>query len=242
MSVSWQIEIIDILPSTQVWACERAAAGAGEGVVIQALEQSRGRGRHGNLWASPIGNLYLSLILEPLCKPDVAGQLSFVIGLAVSAAIDPYMTGDHKKTLKWPNDILIDGKKCAGILLESDLNVDGLVNKLIVGIGVNLLSAPEGGIGVKDIAGDHRLAIHRFRDEVLAHINDGYQSWKKDGFESVRNDWLKQAHGLNHKMSARLADRTEKGIFRNIGPDGALMLESDGKQIAIRAGDVYFGT
>src|SRR5262249_35472488 len=159
-----------------------------------------------------------SLILRPMCKPDLAGQLSFVIGLALSAAMDPYVTAEHKKTLKWPNDILIDGKKCAGILLESSLSSDGLVEKLIVGMGVNIHSPPEDRIGLQQVAGEKRLAVHRFRDDILTQIASYYDGWKGAGFELVRRDWLKQAHGLNHKISARLPDRTEKGIFRDIGP------------------------
>lgn len=241
MSIFWNIEVFDTLPSTQILAVERAAAGVAEGTVIQSLEQTCGRGRHGNEWTSPMGNLYLSLVLHPMCKPDLAGQISFVMALALSSAIDPYLDEGHKKTLKWPNDLLIDGKKCAGILLESSLNPEGLVETLIVGMGVNIHAAPSERIGLQQVAGEKRVAIHRFRDEVLVQISSFYEGWKVKGFEPVRRDWLKQAHGLNHKISARLPDRTQKGIFRDIGPDGALILESDGKQVAIRAGEVYFG-
>ena len=241
MSIAWAIEVFDTLKSTQTLAVERAAAGAPEGTVIQSLEQMQGRGRHGNEWVSPIGNLYLSLVLRPMCKPDLAGQLSFVMGLALSAAIDPYLEEGHKKTLKWPNDLLIDGRKCAGILLESSLNTEGLVDSLVIGMGINIFAPPQERIGLQQVAGDKRIAIHRFRDELLVQVANFYQGWKSAGFEPVRRDWLKQAHGLNHKISARLPDRTQKGIFRDIDADGALLLESDGKQVAIRAGEVYFG-
>lgn len=240
--ISWNIEVFDKLPTTQDLAIVRAEEGVAEGCVIQAMIQEAGRGRQGNTWESPLGNLYMSLVLRPMCTPDLAGQISFVIGLAVSAAMDPYVMPEHKKTLKWPNDILIDGKKCAGILLESSLSPDGIVEKLIVGMGINIHSPPADRIGLQQVAGEKRLAVHRFRDEILAQIADHYEGWKGAGFEPARRDWLKQAHGLNHKISARLADRTEKGIFRDIGPDGALLLEaSDGKEVAVRAGEVYFG-
>jgi BirA family transcriptional regulator, biotin operon repressor / biotin---[acetyl-CoA-carboxylase] ligase len=241
MSIAWAIEVFDTLKSTQTLAVDRAAAGAPEGTVIQSLEQTQGRGRQGNEWVSPIGNLYLSLVLRPMCKPDLAGQLSFVMGLALSAAIDPYLAEGHKKTLKWPNDLLIDGRKCAGILLESSLNTEGLVESLVIGMGINIFAPPQERIGLQQVAGDKRIAIHRFRDELLVQVANFYQGWKSAGFEPVRRDWLKQAHGLNHKISARLPDRTQKGIFRDIDADGALLLESDGKQVAIRAGEVYFG-
>lgn len=241
MTIGWSIEVFDTLPTTQDLAIARAESGAAEGTVIQALSQSGGRGRHGNQWISPLGNLYMSLILKPMCRPDLAGQISFVVALALSAAMDPYVPETHKKTLKWPNDVLIDGRKCAGILLESSLSPDGLVENLIVGMGVNIHAAPPDCAGLQQVAGEKRLAVHRFRDEVLAQVSNFYEGWKAKGFEAVRSDWLKQAHALNHKISARLPDRTEKGIFRDIGPDGALMLETaGGKSIAVRAGEVYF--
>lgn len=240
--INWAIDVSKDLPSTQDLAIAKAAENAPEGTVIQAMIQTAGRGRHGNQWISPLGNLYMSFILRPKCTPDLAGQISFVIGLALSAAMDPYVTAGHKKTLKWPNDILIDGQKCAGILLESSLSSGGLVESLVVGMGVNIHAAPEDRIGLQQVAGEKRLAVHRFRDEVLVHVAEYYDGWKTAGFEPVRRDWLKQAHGLNHKITARLPDRTIKGIFRDIDPTGALMLEEDpGKTIAIRAGEVYFG-
>lgn len=240
-NISWKVEVFDSLPTTQDVAIACAEGGAAEGAVIQAMIQIGGRGRHGNQWVSPLGNLYMSVLLRPKCSPDLAGQISFVIGLALSAAMDPYVGPNHKKTLKWPNDILIDGKKCAGILLESSLSQDGLVESLIVGMGVNIHAPPEDRIGLQQVAGEKRLAVHRFRDEILAHIAEHYEGWKGAGFEPVRRSWLKQAHGLNHKISARLPDRTEKGIFRDIGPDGALILDVGGLPVQIRSGEVFFG-
>ena len=240
MTINWAIEVFDTLGSTQDIAIARAEERAPEGAVIQSMIQTGGRGRHGNQWISPLGNLYMSFLLRPMCTPDLAGQISFVIALALSAAMEPYTAG-HKKTLKWPNDVLIDGTKCAGILLETGLSDTGIVEKLIVGMGVNIHAAPEDRIGLQAVAGDKRLAVHRFRDELLVQIAEHYDGWKTAGFEPVRRDWLKQAHGLNHKISARLPDRTEKGIFRDLGPDGGLVMEQDkGNLITIRAGEVYF--
>lgn len=245
MSIKWHVEVASTLESTQDTLRERAAAGAPEGTVVQAFTQTNGRGRRGNEWQSPTGNLYTSLLLRPNCKPDMAGQISFIIGLALSSAIDPYMAAGHSKTLKWPNDILIDGKKCAGILLESQISTStGLIDALYVGMGVNLLAPPEGRIGLKDIVapGAQPPAIFRFRDEMLHHVNAYYQDWKAHGFEGLRQAWMNQAHGLDHEISARLPDRTEKGIFRGIDPAGSLILERrDGQSVAIRAGEVYFG-
>jgi BirA family biotin operon repressor/biotin-[acetyl-CoA-carboxylase] ligase len=145
--------------------------------------------------------------------------------------------------LKWPNDILINGQKCAGILLESRMSDDGMIETLIIGMGVNIHTPPADRIGLQSVAGQGvHLAVHRFRDDVLAQFAAYYDGWKTTGFEPIRRDWLAQAHGLNHKLTARLPDREVKGIFRDLAPDGALILELEGKTVAIRAGEVYFGT
>ena len=242
MTIDWKIETFAVLPSTQDEVKDRALEdGADEGLVIQALTQSEGRGRQGNVWTSPMGNLYMSVLLRPLCTADLAGQISFIVALAVSAAMDEFMVEGHKKTLKWPNDILIDGKKCAGILLESELSPKGLVGHLVIGVGVNILSAPDERIALKEVSGENRLAVHPFRDRVLHHLDAFYSVWKAEGFGPIRKAWLAQAHGLGHKMAARVPNREEKGIFRDIDEAGALILElSDNKQIVIRAGEIYF--
>lgn len=241
MSIYWKIENFAVLPSTQDLVKDRALEGEDEGLVVQALTQSDGRGRHGNEWFSPMGNLHMSVLLRPLCTADLAGQISFIVALAVSAAMDEFIAPGHKKTLKWPNDILIDGKKCAGILLESELSPKGLVGHLVVGMGVNILSAPEGRICIKDVAGGGRLAVHPFRDRVLYYLDTYYTAWKAEGFAPIRKAWLAQAHGIGHKLTARLPQREEKGIFRDLDEGGGLILEvSDNKQIVIRAGEIYF--
>ena len=242
MSIQWKIETFAVLPSTQDEAKDRALdEAADEGLVIQALTQSEGRGRQGNSWTSPMGSLYMSILLRPLCTADLAGQISFVVALAVSAAMDEFLEGGHKKTLKWPNDILIDGKKVAGILLETELSPKGLVGHLIIGVGVNIMSAPEGRIALKEVSGENRLAVHPFRDRVLHYLDTYYNAWKAGGFAPIRKVWLEQAHGMGDKLTARLPNREEKGIFKDIDEAGGLILEiSENKQIVIRAGEIYF--
>lgn len=242
MTIQWKIENFAVLTSTQDEVKSRALEDAAdEGLVVQALTQSAGRGRQGNEWTSPMGNLYMSVLLRPLCTADLAGQISFIVALAVSAAMDEFMAAGHQKTLKWPNDILIDGKKVAGILLESELSPKGLVGHLAIGIGVNVLSAPEGRVALRDVAGENRLAVHPFRDRILHHLDVYYTAWKAEGFAPIRKAWLAQAHAIGQKLTARLPNREEKGIFVDIDEAGGLILEiSENKQIVIRAGEIYF--
>ena len=239
--INWHIQTFASTDSTQNLLRNLLNEGAGEGVVIQALEQKQGRGRHGRDWVSPLGNLYMSFSLAPDCAADVAGQLSFVVAVALSRAVGRVQDGDHVRALKWPNDLLVNGKKLAGILLESDIK-DGKVSYLIVGCGVNILSAPDGAIAIKDICGDKQVPIHPFRDMVLEEVNSVYRLWKEEGFERIREEWLAQAYGLNEQMSVTLADKQVKGCFVDLDEKGQLLLRTeDGQDIAINSGDIYFG-
>ena len=223
------------LPSTQDYVKELAEEGLPEGIVVQCLEQKKGRGRHGNEWVSPIGNLYMSVLLRPGCPVGEAGQISFVAAVALSAAMDEVLEKGHKKTLKWPNDILIDGRKVSGILIEKEGEAYAL------GMGVNILSAPEGAVCLKELAGENRLAIHPFRDLALEKLGHYYGTWQKKGFAPIRKQWLAQAHGLNEKLEIRTAGYKKEGIFRDLDKRGYLIIEGpEGKTFDINSGEVYF--
>lgn len=244
MSISWVIENYSSVPSTQDIILLRAMQDAEEGLVIQTMTQTAGRGRHGHEWVSPMGGLYMSLLLKPECHADQAAQLSFVVAVALSKAIDRYIETGHKKTLKWPNDVLVDGKKLAGILLESDIDHKGHVHSLSAGVGVNILSAPEDAVFLKDLCDENTfLAINPVRDTILAEFNHYYQLWQEKGFAPIRELWLEEAHGLDSPMSVRLPDKTLKGRFKGLKSNGTLMLEGDdGKIIPVNSGDVYFSS
>lgn len=239
--IEWSVHTYAQLSSTQDYIKELAAQDFPEGEVIQCLVQNKGRGRHGNEWVSPMGNLYMSVLLRPECGADKAGQISFVAAVALSAAIDEILDKDkHHKTLKWPNDILIDGKKCAGILLESDLK-DGKVESLALGMGINIMAAPEGAVGLNDVTWDMQVPIHPFRDKVLEHLAKTYSEWRDKGFAPIRQRWLAEAHGLEKDMTARLSDKKIDGTFAGVDENGFLQLRTaDGQMIDVSAGEVYF--
>ena len=235
MSISFKVHTYASLPSTQDYVKELAAEGLEEGTVVQAIEQRDGRGRHGNHWFSPMGNLYMSVLLRPDCDVRIAGQLSFVAAVALSAAMDEVLDEKHKKTLKWPNDILIDGKKVSGILIEK------VEDAYVLGMGINIMNPPDQAVGLNDLTWDIQVPINTFRDKVLAQLKEHYQQWQENGFADIRKLWLREAHGLNQEMTARLSDVEHKGIFKGISDDGHLCLElKDGKQIDINSGEVYF--
>lgn len=239
--VDWKVHTYASLSSTQDYVRELAEEGLPEGTLVQALTQENGHGRYGRDWVSPMGNLYMSFLLRPLCGAQEAGQISFVSALALSAAMDECLAPGCDKRLKWPNDILLDGRKVAGILLESDLRGDG-VDSLVVGLGVNILSAPEGAAALGALCQDGvRLAVHPFRDAVLAQFSQFYQLWQREGFAPVRAAWLAQAHGLGEIVNVRLAGEEFSGIFDGLDEQGALLVRDDAGGVrSVSAGDVFF--
>ncbi len=236
----WRVQVIGTTPSTQDTVRNLADAGEPEGLAIQALQQTKGRGRHGNDWASPMGNLYVSLLLRPSCKADKAGQMAFVVALALSEAMDEVIGPSHKKTLKWPNDILIDGSKISGILLETKLDKSDRVDYLIIGTGVNMFAPPEGAVGLDQIKKEP-VFVNKFRDLYLQKLLHHYTLWQNKGFAPVREAWLKQAHGLGQNMKIRLPEITYEGVFAGIDENGALLAQIDGTQRSFTAGEVHFG-
>lgn len=236
----WRPQVLGTAPSTQDIVKNMAESGEPEGLAIQTLQQTGGRGRHGNTWVSPMGNLYLSVLLRPNCPAHKAGQLAFVAALALSDAIDQVIdTSAHHKTLKWPNDILIDGKKVSGILLESALT-GAHVDYLVLGTGVNIFAPPEGAIGLDSIK-SQPVFVNKFRDLYLDCLLARYLEWKDKGFALLRDAWLKQAHGLGADMTIRLPEVSYRGVFKGIDDHGSLIAEVDGEQRIFTAGEVHFG-
>ncbi|MBN8521315.1 MAG: biotin--[acetyl-CoA-carboxylase] ligase [Alphaproteobacteria bacterium] len=239
--MDWHISVLASAESTQDVLKQRAAQGAPEGTAIQALMQTSGRGRHGNSWDSPMGNLYLSVLFRPHTPPDQTAQMAFVTALALSRAMDEYLDVQtiHAKKLKWPNDILINGLKVSGILLETALG-DGEVTELYVGMGVNILAPPDGRAGLHALA-NKPIYVNVFRDRVLFHLGDLYECWVKEGFAPIRASWLAQAYGMGQEITVRLPEVTLTGIFQGLDDQGFLQLAQGDKVNIIRSGDVHFG-
>lgn len=236
----WRVQVLGTTPSTQDIVRGLAETAEPEGLAVQSLQQTKGRGRHGNDWTSPMGNLYLSVLLRPSCRADKAAQMAFVVALALSDAFDEAIEGGHEKTLKWPNDILIDGKKISGILLETKLDNHGRVDYLIIGTGVNIFAPPEGAEGLDRIKKE-RVAVNTFRDLYLQKLRERYISWQDKGFAPVRDAWLKQAHGIGKTMKIRLPETSYEGTFDGVDESGALIAIVDGERRIFTAGDVHFG-
>lgn len=209
---------------------------------IRADRQTAGRGRRGRAWESPTGNLAATLLLVTDKPAAEAAQISFVAALSVADLAD-LCVGPGSAALKWPNDLLIHGRKAAGILVESGARPDRRL-WLAVGIGVNLTQAPQGlerpAAAFSEFAPPPTPAAAL---DILALRFDAWRSlWDRDGFAPIAQAWTDRAHGLGQPCQARLPDRTLHGVAEGLDPDGALRLRLDGGGITrITAGDVFFG-
>ncbi len=213
--------------------------GAGPSVVW-ADEQTKGRGRRGRPWISPPGNLYVSLLLYPHSSPAKAAQLGFLAALALveALAFEP----ESAVSCKWPNDVLLRGRKVAGILIESEMGEEKTLAYLVLGLGVNLVSFPAG----TDFPATSLLAegggnaspaviLERF----LPRFDGGLRLWQEEGFAPFRASWLRRAAFLGEPIRVRLANESLEGRFVDMDEEGSLILRSRGQTRRISAGEVF---
>jgi len=230
------------IDSTNEEAKRQAAAGAPEGTLIWGRMQVQGRGRRGRPWISPPGNLYLSLLLRPERSPATAAQLGFAAALAIGEAVLPLLPPTVPLAYKWPNDVLVGGRKVSGILLESQAAGEGRLDWLVVGIGVNLVSFPEGTeypATSLAAAGADRVPVETALEAVAGRFHHWYQCWREQGFAPLRAAWLGRARGLGEGIRVRLPGEETSGRFVGLDGDGALLLEQGAHRRRIAAGDVF---
>lgn len=237
---TWHIHHFDEVSSTQDIATEHAQAGAPDATVIFATEQTQGRGRSGNSWQSFKGNLFCSVLLRPDIEPAQSGQYSFLSAIALNRTLSQIVDDTHAVKNKWPNDVLVDGKKIAGILLEAVLD-EGRLDALIIGLGVNISAAPEDRVALSALGSVNDTA-ETFLHEFLAQFDAVLDEYEQEGFAGLREEWLDQAAGLNMAIKVRLPKETLEGVFDGLEADGALRLRLANNSIkVIHSGEVFFG-
>lgn len=226
--------------STNTHARTLAQQGAPEGTLVFAHAQTAGRGRHGNTWQGLSGNLFCSIILRPAVSAADVGQLSFLIAVALADTIAALLPDPAQLGLKWPNDILIGGRKCAGILLESEAAAgQGHLPWVVAGLGVNLAAAPEGAVCLAELTGKS-LAPATFLDLLEPRLRAHYLDWQAEGFAPIQQAWTRHALNRGQDIRVRLTRETLTGIFEGIDGQGALNLRlPDGSLRQIASGEVY---
>lgn len=234
----------DSLDSTNDEARRMAADGAASGTIVWARSQTAGRGRRGRRWDSPAGNLYCSLILRPAEVPAVAAQLTFVAVLALGDAVAAILPERVEIRYKWPNDLLLDGAKAAGILLES-AGVSGKgVDWLVLGCGLNIATfpaeTPDYPATSLRQAGAAGASVEAMLEGFIDRFDFWQARWRARGLDAVREAWLGRAARVGEKIVVRLPGDRLEGRFAGLDDTGALILElADGGRRTITAGDVF---
>lgn len=237
------IETFDEIDSTILEARRRADRGELGPVWLIAKTQTAGRGRRGRTWASLEGNLMATYLFATKRPPAEIALLSFATGLAIAESIDEII-GANRATLKWPNDVLIDGAKASGIMLDSGSLGDGGVWAALA-FGVNLAVGPENldqrttslrALLPPDAAAPTPMAF-------LASLRPKLAAWSacidRDGFEPLRQAWLKRAHGLGQQARVVQGDQTLEGRIAGLTSRGELELDTQAGRRLIAAGDVF---
>ncbi len=235
----YRLVVLDSVASTNDEAKARAADGATEGTLIWAREQTAGRGRHGRHWSSPPGNLYFSLVLRPAMSVAEANQVSFVAAVALSDCLEALLPQGRRLGHKWPNDVLVEGRKIAGILLES-AGGDRL-EWLVLGLGVNLASHPQETDPPATSLGAEGVAVtpQALLADLCASLLVWRRRWLEEGFAPVRAAWLARAGGLDGPLRIEVGRDTLAGTFLGLDETGALVLGlPDGGRRSVAAGEV----
>jgi len=230
--------------STNTVAFRMAEEGSPEGTAVIADCQTGGKGRLGRTWASPPGvNLYCSVILRPPIQPMAAPQLTFLSVVALARAIERLTPLSPR--IKWPNDILIDGKKVAGLLNEMSAETDK-VNFVVLGIGVNLnmtsdqfpadLRHPATSLFIES---GTRVRRTDFARCLFQELDEVYGQFLREGYGPVRQEWLQRSRLAGEPVTVTESGRVTRGRVVGIDEYGALLLEGeDGATLQVLAGDV----
>lgn len=240
----FQLVTLDRVDSTNEEIKRRAELGAADGTLVWAREQISGHGRRGRAWASPQGNLYCSLLLRPSYPASKAMQLGFVTAVAVADLVTETLANGAPVTCKWPNDVLVDGRKIAGILIESSSAGGTALDWLAIGVGVNVVFHPQQAESrypatslVAEGAGE--TALPEVLERYCRCLQRWIGTWHEEGFAAIRQAWLQRAHGLHEPILVRLENEAFEGVFANMDEHGALVLEQNGVNRLVMVGDVF---
>jgi BirA family biotin operon repressor/biotin-[acetyl-CoA-carboxylase] ligase len=239
-----QLYAFDTIESTNTTAKDLAAKGASEGTVVIARTQTHGRGRFDRVWESPEGGVYLSIILRPEIPPENTSLLPFVAALAVTRTIRFY---EIQATIKWPNDVQVNGKKIAGILLESEVK-GATVNYVIIGIGLNLnvdpnqLSSdiqPRSTSVISEVY--HHTDLFEFLKRFFQQFNTVYTLFKKKEYDYLVDQWKLYNDTLGKNIQIQTGTEVIQGTAVDVDHSGFLLVRTAaGEQKKVMSGDCSY--
>ena len=236
----WRVARFGAIDSTNEEARRRAFAGDPGRLWIVADEQTAGRGRRGRAWISPPGNLYASALVIDPCPPAAAGQIGFVAGVALARAAED--AGARGARLKWPNDLVRDGAKCAGLLVEGATLPGGRL-ACAVGLGVNCRSAPEGvdyPTAVLTAEGGRAIDPRALFARLVGRFDEALRIWRAgEGFEAVRCAWLAYAAAPGARVRVERGGERLVGTFEGLDGAGRLLFRGESGIETIESADLW---
>jgi BirA family biotin operon repressor/biotin-[acetyl-CoA-carboxylase] ligase len=238
----WRLETFDEIDSTSIYCVARAKEGAPAGLAVMAARQSAGRGSRGRDWQSPDGNLFLSVLLRPDLPVTDLGVFPLLAGLAVADAVRSLAPKTKPPMLKWPNDVLVDNAKLAGVLIDAEPEA-GRIGWLVIGMGLNLVYSPPiaerrtaclADLGVRVTPVDAAYA-------VLAALSIRLDDFATFGAEAIQDAWLDQAHPVGTWLNVRGADGETGGRFVGLSESGELLLRVETRIEKFQTGEILLG-
>jgi BirA family transcriptional regulator, biotin operon repressor / biotin---[acetyl-CoA-carboxylase] ligase len=241
----FNILIFDHIDSTNEEAKRVASLCPDKDFLIWSHMQTKGKGRNSNSWISPKDNLYLSILTQG--KEDISNisYLPFIMALAIGDVIKKYTNNADLVQYKWPNDVLYDGKKIAGILIETKITNNNQTDWVIIGTGINLISSPkiEGypTTNIFDIT-KQEISVEDAIDQVMHNLAYYQNLFQKEGFKVIKDLWLTNAFGIGKLLTVSSANSRLLGTLEGIDDDGAILLKlSNGSITKILSGDLFIG-
>ena len=239
--MQFRLECHEVLESTSTLLKQRAEAGEAEGLAIQALRQSAGRGRQGRGWDSPAGNLYISALLRPAVPLREAPEWSFVAAVALAETLKPLLPKAARPMLKWPNDLLLDGAKAAGILVETGVAANHELDWICIGIGVNIATKPSLPDRATACLAEY-LPAPPAPEVLAAQLLQNLEHWHDlrlaQGFAPIRDAWLRHAPAMGAPVSVKRDGALIEGSFAGLSPEGGLLLAKGREVQLILAGEI----
>ena len=252
-TAGYRLAAFDQIGSTNAEAMVRAREGERGPIWFVTTEQTAGRGRRQRAWIAPRGNLASSVLEVINVSPAVAATLGFAAGLSLEAAVRKISVEAALRSggadalgfaLKWPNDVLAGDRKLAGILLEAEAVANGGL-AVVVGIGTNVVAAPEGTpTPATSLAA---LGVHIGAEELFSALADAWVEFRGiwdhgRGFAEIRRLWLERAARLGEKVTIQTGGAAIEGMFDTIDETGCMIVRlADGRRVPVTAGEVYFG-
>ena len=237
-----QVLSLDTVDSTNLYA-KNNINNLPDGTVIHALRQTSGRGRFTRKWVDlGDGNLFISFVLKPeINYSNSFANLTQYLSVVLCKVLETY---GIEPQIKWPNDVLVNGKKIAGILCEA-VNEGGEFKGLILGIGVNLNAfdcdldlVPDKVITALNLEISDTVDVYAFRNKLMSEFSENYEKFLEMGFEFIKEDYISKLVVLNKEISVQVLNDVKSGFVKDVTNSGELVLENDGKEFVLTIGDI----